>query len=89
MWLFQRAEQAARAASGVLLQLIADFSAFTLVLIPGLIYLFIQHDLQIYEIIAAIILLLMTIGLSGVLMLGVWKPEWLKRLFAWAQFSAG
>jgi phosphatidylglycerol lysyltransferase len=87
--LAKRGKPAARAASGVLLQLIADFSAFTLVLIPGLIYLFVQHDLQIYEIIAAIILLLMTIGLSGVLMLGMWKPEWLKRLFVWSQTTAG
>jgi phosphatidylglycerol lysyltransferase len=87
--LAKRGKPAARAASGVLLQLIADFGAFTLVLIPGLIYLFIQHDLQIYEIIAAIILLIITIGLSSVLMLGVWKPEWLKRLFVWSQSPAG
>ena len=87
--LAKRGKPAARAASGVLLQLIADFSAFTLVLIPGLIYLFIQHDLQIYEIIAAIILLLITVGLSSVLMLGVWKPEWLKRLLGWSQITAG
>lgn len=87
--LARRGKPAARAASGVLLQLIADFSAFTLLLIPGLIYLFIQHDLKIYEIVAAIILLLVTIGLSSVLMLGLWKPEWLKWLFAWTQYTAG
>jgi hypothetical protein len=52
------------------LQLIADFSAFTLLLIPGMIYLFVRHDVQIYEIIAAVILLLVTIGLSSVLLLG-------------------
>jgi phosphatidylglycerol lysyltransferase len=87
--LARRGKPAARAASGVLLQLIADFSAFTLLLIPGLIYLFIQHDLKIYEIVAAIILLLVTIGLSSVLMLGLWKPEWLRRLFVWSQYTAG
>jgi uncharacterized membrane protein YbhN (UPF0104 family) len=52
--LARRGKPAARAASGVLLQLIADFSAFTLLLIPGLIYLFIQHDLKIYEIVGAV-----------------------------------
>ena len=87
--LTRRGKPSARAASGVLLQLIADFSAFTLLLVPGLVYLFIQHDLKSYEIVAAIILLLITIGLSTVLMLGFWKPEWLKRLFAWSQYTAG
>ena len=87
--LTRRGKPAARAASGVLLQLIADFSAFTLVLIPGLIYLFIQHDLKAYEIGAAVILLAATIGLSSVLMLGLWKPEWLRRLFVWSQYTAG
>ena len=86
--LARRGKPAARAASGVLLQLIADFSAFTLLLIPGLIYLFIQHDLKTYEIVAAIILLLVTIGLSSVLMIGVWKPAWLRRLFVWSQRTA-
>jgi phosphatidylglycerol lysyltransferase len=87
--LARRGKPAAGAASGVLLQLIADFSAFTLLLIPGLIYLFIRHDLKAYEIVAAVILLLVTVGLSGVLMLGVWKPEWLRRLFASSQYTAG
>ena len=72
----------------MLLQLIADFSAFTLLLIPGLVYLFIEHDLKIYEIVTAVILLLMTTGLSGILLLGIWKPLWLQRLFAWAQRTA-
>jgi phosphatidylglycerol lysyltransferase len=87
--LARRGKSAARAASGVLLQLIADFSAFTLVLIPSLIYLFIQHELKIYEIVAAAILLMVTLSLSSVLMLGLWKPEWLRRLFAWTEYSAG
>jgi phosphatidylglycerol lysyltransferase len=84
----RRGKPAARAATGVLLQLIADFSAFTLLLIPGLIYLFIEHDLKVYEIVAAVILLVMTIGLSGILLLGIWRPLWLHRLFGWAQRSA-
>ncbi len=87
--LSRRGKSAAHAATGVLLQLIADFSAFTVLLIPGLIYLFIQHDLQVYEILAAIILLIVTTGLSGVLLLGLWKPEWIQHLFGWSHRAAG
>ncbi len=85
----RRGQSPARAASGVLLQLIADFSAFLLILLPGLFYLFIQHDLQPYEILAALILLLITLSLSALLLLGWWKPAWLERLFAWSQRTAG
>ncbi len=86
--LSRRGQSATKAAAGVLLQLIADFGAFTLLLIPGMVYLFIEHDLQVYEIVAAVILLLMTIGLSTILLLGAWRPDWLQRLFAWSQRTA-
>jgi phosphatidylglycerol lysyltransferase len=82
--LARRGKSAAGAATGVLLQLIADFSAFTLLLIPGMAYLFIEHDLKVYEIAAAIILLLVTIALSSILLIGIWKPDWLHRLFGWS-----
>lgn len=85
----RRGQSPVRAASGVLLQLIADFSAFLLILIPGLFYLFLQHDLQPYEVIAALILFLITLSLSALLLLGWWKPTWLERLFAWSQRTAG
>lgn len=81
----RRGKSAARAATGVLLQLIADLTAFTLILVPGMVYLFIEHDLKIYEVIAAVILLLMIAGLSVFLLLGMWRPVWLRRLFAWSQ----
>ena len=41
----RRGKPAARTATGVLLQLIADFSAFAFILVPGLIHLFTAHDL--------------------------------------------
>lgn len=85
--LAKRGKPAARTATGILLQLIADLAAFTLILIPGLIYLSFEHDLKTYEIVAAIILLLMTIGLSNILLLGIWKPHWLSRLFTWLQIT--
>lgn len=81
----RRGKPAARVATGVLLQLISDFCAFTLVLIPGLIYLFFEHDLKVYEIAAVAVLLLLTAGLSGIILLGIWQPLWLQRLFNWTQ----
>jgi phosphatidylglycerol lysyltransferase len=81
----RRGQSPARAATGLQLQLIADFSAFTLILIFGLAYLFIQHDLKTYELITAIVLLLITVGLSGVLLLGLRWPNQLQRLLFWLQ----
>ena len=83
--LTRRGKSATGAATGVLLQLIADISAFTVLLIPGLTYLFIERDLKAYEILAAGILFLITVGLSSILLVGIWKPEWLYRLFGWSQ----
>jgi len=81
----RRGQSAARAAAGTVLVLVADFSAFTLVLIVGLVYLFLQHDLKAYEIAGAAILLLFIGGLTGVLLLGLWQPDWLRRLLGWLQ----
>lgn len=84
----RRGESGARAAVGTLLTLIADFSAFFLVLILGLVYLFMQHNLEPYEILGALILFFMTLALSSVLILGVWTPSVLPRLLGWVQATA-
>lgn len=81
----RRGQSAARATAGTVLVLVADFAAFTLVLIVGLIYLFLQHDLVVYEVVGAIILLLMTVGLAGALLLGLWQSERLRRWLNWLQ----
>ncbi|MFZ5856927.1 MAG: hypothetical protein ACOYZ6_08855 [Chloroflexota bacterium] len=47
--------------------------------------LFIEHDLQIYEVISAAILVLLTAALAGVLLLGVWRPGAVASLLAWVQ----
>lgn len=86
--LSRRGKSAAGAATGVLLQLIADFSAFALLLIPGMVYLFTEHDLKSYEVVAAVILLGITLGLSSILLMGIWRPEWLHRLFGWSHRTA-
>jgi phosphatidylglycerol lysyltransferase len=45
--LARRGHPAPKTAVGVLLQLIADFTAFTLILVPSLVFLFIEHDLKV------------------------------------------
>lgn len=83
----RRGHSPARAATAVLLQLVADFSAFLLLLVVGMAILFIEHDLQIYEVISAAILVLLTAVLAGVLLLGVWRPGAVASLLAWVQSS--
>ena len=76
----RRGQSAARAAAGTLLALVADFSAFTVILIIGLVYLYLYHDLQIYEIVGAVVLLLLSTGLVIVLLLSLWSPDLLHGL---------
>jgi uncharacterized protein (TIRG00374 family) len=76
----RRGESPARTAAGTVMQLVADLLAITLILIAGMIYLFRQHQLKPFEVIGALILVAITMGQSGILLLGLWKPEWLRRL---------
>jgi phosphatidylglycerol lysyltransferase len=75
----------ARATTATLLQLVADYTAFLMVLVVGITVLFIKHDLQVYEILSALVLLLLTGVLAGVLLLGVWRPQMVARLLRWLQ----
>ena len=84
----RRGESPARTTAGALLQLIVDFTVFTLILAIGMVYLFLQHDLKVYEIVAALVLFLLTLALSGVLALGLWHPELLRRLLLWVKNAA-
>ena len=83
----RRGQSAARATVGTILVLIADFSAFTLILLVGLAVLFIQHDLAVYEVVAAAILVGMTLTLAGMLLLGLWQPARLRQVLTWVQTS--
>jgi phosphatidylglycerol lysyltransferase len=84
----RRGESAVRTTAGTLLALIADFGTFTLVLIVGMIYLFTLHDLQLYEIVGALILLGLIGGMSAALFLGLWQPDWLHRIMVGLQRTA-
>lgn len=81
----RRGKPAARTATGVLLQLVADFTAFAFILIPGISHLFLYHDLKVYEILAAILLILLTISLGLIVLLGIWRPAWLERVFEFSR----
>jgi phosphatidylglycerol lysyltransferase len=71
----RRDQSPARAAAGALLVLVADLSAFTLILLFGLFYLFRRHDLQLYEITASLILFVIVGGLNAILLLGLRWPD--------------
>jgi phosphatidylglycerol lysyltransferase len=81
----RRGQSAARATAGTLLVAVSELGMFTGVLGIGLLYLFRCHDLQVYEVIAAAILLLLIAAQSGFLLLGLWQPESLRRLLGWLQ----
>ncbi len=81
----RRGYSAARAAAGMILVLAADYSGFAVLLIAGLAYLFATRHLYAYQIIAALILLAVIAGLSGVLVLGLVRPAVLRRLLGWVQ----
>jgi uncharacterized protein (TIRG00374 family) len=71
----RRGQSAARASAGTLLVTVANYSAFLFVLTAGLVYLSLQRHLQIYEPLAAGILVLMLAALVAVLSLGLWYPK--------------
>jgi len=81
----QRGESGSHARVGTLLVRIVESSAFLLILLVGTIYLFRMHDLTFYEILWALLLLAFIGGLSVPLLLGLWQPDWLRRLLAWVQ----
>ncbi|HET6845253.1 MAG TPA: flippase-like domain-containing protein [Anaerolineales bacterium] len=83
----RRGQSAARAAVGVLLAHIADFTGFVPVLILGLIFLALQHELQPYQIASAAALLALIGGMAGLLMLGLWRPAVFQRVLAAIQRS--
>jgi phosphatidylglycerol lysyltransferase len=81
----KRGQSGARAAVGTLLVLVADLSAFLVVLLIGIIYLFTNHNLKVYEGIAAVLLLVGIGIMTALLLLGLWRPQLLQRLLSWTQ----
>jgi len=84
----RRGESPTRTAAGIVLVLVTEFSAFLPLLALGLVYLFLQHDLELYQIIGAILMVLLIMGLTAVLLLGLWRPGVLHRLLLWTKLVA-
>lgn len=71
----RRGKSASRTATGVVLALLADLGAFAPLMIVGLAYLGVRHTLQIYQVLGAVVVLLMAVGLGGLLLLGRWEER--------------
>lgn len=81
----RRGQPPGRAAAGMLLSLIADLTAFMLLLALGLAVLFRYHALRTYEVVAALALFGVVAALAVVLLSGLYRPQWLRRLLGWVE----
>ena len=81
----RRGQSGARATSGSLLVLVADYATFALLVVPSLVYLGVRGVLYAYEIVGAGALLGFTVAFVAVLFLGEFKPSALRRLLGWTQ----
>ncbi len=73
----RRGHSSTRSTVAVLTVVVADFGAFCLLLVVGLVELFRLHELQFYELIAALLLFLLVGAMATALGLGLWRPRWL------------
>lgn len=69
-----------RALMAAFLYFLIDYTAFLLVLFVGVLYLFVHHDLKVYEIIAAGLLLALTLTQAAFLIFAHRKPKTLERI---------
>lgn len=81
----RRGQSPARTAAGVLLHMIGDLATFCVVCFIGMGYLFLQHNLQTYQVIASLVLLVMTGTATGILGIGLWKPDRINKILSWIQ----
>jgi len=74
----RRGESRARATIGVLLMLVIDFGVLALIVLADLLLLWRLHDLYVYQISAAAILVLFVGAMAAALTLSFWHPSWLR-----------
>jgi phosphatidylglycerol lysyltransferase len=77
----RRGQPVSRAATGSLLVLAADYAAFCIILLAGLIALFRFQTLHSYEIVAAAIMLGSTAAMLLSIIVGLRRPLWLYHFF--------
>jgi phosphatidylglycerol lysyltransferase len=73
---------APRATVGIFLQLALDYLALCLLVIPSLVFLYMHHDLALFEALTAAGLLILTTMLVVSLLLGLFRPAYLENLLA-------
>jgi uncharacterized protein (TIRG00374 family) len=81
----RRGQSGARAAVGTVLVLLADLATLVPFLLYGLIALALRHDLKFYDLLGAGIFLLYVTGLTGLIAVSGWKPDWIRRLLGGAR----
>ncbi len=81
----RRGQSPARAAAGVLLHMIGELATFSVVCFLGMAYLFLQNNLQSYQVIGALMLLVMTGTVTGILGIGLWQPDRINKILSWMQ----
>lgn len=81
----RRGGSGAKATAATLLAHTANYGMFAALLALGLLFLYVQHDLTGLEVISALLLFLLVLGLCSVLVLGLRWPDLLRRLLALLQ----
>lgn len=81
----RRGQSGARASAGTILALAGEYGSFAVVLSLGFAYLSTQRALKGYELAGAGLLGLVLLTLAGTLILALWRPDRLLRLFGWLQ----
>lgn len=85
----RRGQSPTRAAAGIVLQMVGDFSALAIILAGSLVYLAGRHDLRSFEVWGTTALVLLTAGLALLLLFGLWRPRWLHRLLGGIETGVG
>jgi hypothetical protein len=81
----RRGQSATKAAAGTLLVVVVSFASVLVVLVVGMTYLFVQHNLRLYQIIAAVFLLVAILLQVNLLAMGLGRPKWMRGLLTWVQ----
>ncbi len=81
----RRGQSATKAAAGTLLVVVVSFSSVLAVLVVGMTYLFVQQNLRLYQIFAAVFLLVAILLQVNLLAMGLGQPEWMRGLLTQIQ----
>ena len=84
----RRGQSAPRAAAGILLAMTMDFVALAFLLLGSLAYLSRRGGLRSSEVIGTGALVGLTGAMSALLLLGLWRPAWVRAVLGWVQSAA-